>query len=73
MIKKSTRNQYLLDLVLCNLDEMKIDKTEQISDHRSIYIQVPDAVELRDMGERKVFHYQHADWEKIRRELDSQD
>ena len=73
MVRNPTRNEYLLDLVLTDLDDVKAKVTPGVSDHEivtaSLKLSVPDS----EIVERQVWQFRDADWEKMGDILDSTD
>jgi len=69
MVDKPTRGNYLLDLVLTDIDSCKIQVAPQIADHHAIFIRLrypmPQSVGIL----RQVWHYKGAAWQNIRCEL----
>ena len=69
IVKEPTRNNYLLDLVLTHHDKVKVSVHGALADHKSLLIEVPDAVERKIFKPRTVFHYSHANWPEMERIL----
>ncbi len=64
-VKMPTRDDYLLDLVLSDIDPLQVQVRSKIADHNVVTANfdfgVPDAVSV----DRMVFEYNKADWEGI--------
>ena len=53
-VSQPTRGEYLLDLVLGSSNNLKTKICAQMSDHASVLVEVPDAMELRNLPPRFV-------------------
>ena len=60
LVDQPTREQYLLDLVLSDLDDIKCVVLPKLADHSSLFIQVPDSLEVRPLPPREVWDFAHA-------------
>ena len=69
MVDRPTRGQYLLDLVMSDIDDMKIKHTPTIADHQGLLITTPifqpDAKKLY----REVWNFRQAKWSEMRTTL----
>ena len=69
-VKKPTKRQYLLDLILCSHLDVKIVKeAPKITDHSSVLVKVPDVMETRHLEPRTIFEFDDADWDAIEHEM----
>ena len=73
LVKEPTRNEYLLDLVLADIDSVKIQVGSSIADHRSVCIDVADTLECNYFPTRQLFQFVDADWLGIKIRLNSID
>ena len=73
LVQQPTRNEYLLDLVLTNLDVVKVRLGPKLSDHFSLLVKVADAVEMRELPSRKIWQFSKADWSQVKASINMQD
>ncbi len=71
-VAKPTREEYLLDLVIADL-ESSVEVLAQISDHRAVLAKFEVAMPRSSVVRRVVFDYAKADWPEINRDLESFD
>ena len=62
LVRKATRGDYLLDLVLTDSSHASVRLGPKIADNSSLLVSVKSMLELRDLGRRHVWHYRDADW-----------
>ena len=65
-VRQPTRGEYLLDLVLANVEELVTSKVVQkICDHNLVLSTISTNVSETDLGKREVWEYDKADWKSI--------
>ena len=69
VVRAPTRNEYLLDLCLTDIDGVKVSVESSISDHNALMIRVPLQVEKHVAISRNVWHYRGATWHALKQEL----
>ena len=69
LVKDTTREDYLLDLVLTDVDGVKCNVLPQIADHSIVQVHFELPVPCFDSQERMVWKYPKADWDALREEL----
>ena len=69
VVRAPTRNEYLLDLCLTDIDGVKVSVESSISDHNALMIRVPLQVEKHVAISRHVWHYRGATWHALNQEL----
>ena len=70
---KPTRGQYLLDLVMTNLPDCKIEVLPMIADHQCVLVHVPMRICLNTVTSRWGWIYSQANWPLLRRTLQETD
>ena len=69
IVREPTREQYLLDLAICDLTKAKATVLPKIADHKAVRIDVPIAV-ITEVGiKRLVWNLKSADWPGLQKEL----
>ena len=58
-------------MVISDFDADKVEVKNRLSDHQTVLISLPDAIELEEMPPRKVYHYGQANWQQMQNELDN--
>ena len=71
-MRHPTRGPYLLDLVLTNDAKTSASVGPKISEHHTLVIRIPDAVEKRNIASRVVWEYKDADWRQISESLENE-
>ena len=69
IVRAPTRNQYLLDLCLTDMEGVKVSIEPSISDHSALMIRVPLQIEKHVDVSREVWHYRGASWHALNQEL----
>ena len=69
LIREPTRGQYLLDLVLTDIETCKAELTPSIADHRGLLVHLNVAMPQQRLIEREVWHFKGAAWSDLRSEL----
>ncbi len=64
-----TRNDHLLDLVLSDLETVKVDIIPGFSDHEGLSIKIPFTTPETEFVERECFNFQKADWESMGKDI----
>ena len=72
-VHESTRNEYLLDLVLTDIQKTAICVLPYIADHKGVLIKLPCQEILESTFEREVWHLAGADWTGLQTELENTD
>ena len=72
-VREPSRNDYLLDLVLTDVQNLRASVTPYIADHKGIWIKLPFAEILEASFEREVWHLGSADWKSLRKQLSETD
>jgi hypothetical protein len=73
LVQEATREQYLLDLVLTDIDEAKCTVLSKIGDHQCVHIAFDLQVPRSEVSERVVWRYAKADWAAMRENLSAID
>ena len=68
-VKEATRNEYLLDLVLTDIQNSSAAVMPYIADHKGVWIKLPFAEVLEMSLEREVWHLSSADWTGLKKSL----
>ena len=68
-VKSPTRQQYLLDLCLSDIDRISVKTEAQVADHKALYISVPLEVPKTISIPRYVWKFKAASWQDLKREL----
>jgi hypothetical protein len=63
IVRGPTRGEYLLDLVITDLDEVKYKLLHKFADHKALWITLRLPVPKTASFERTVWHFRDADWE----------
>ena len=69
VVRAPTRNEYLLDLCLTDIENVKVSIEPSISDHKALMIRVPIHAEKYFAVSREVWHYRGATWHALKQEL----
>ena len=69
LVKEPTREQYLLDLCLTDMEQVTIQVKPKIADHQSLLASVKCSSFVHHVTQRQVWHYKGAAWQNIRCEL----
>ena len=69
VVRAPTRNEYLLDLCLTDIEGVKVSIEPSISDHNALMIRVPLQIEKHVVISREVWHYRGATWHALKQEL----
>ena len=73
IVREPTREQYLLDLAICDLVGATATVLPKIADHKGVRVDVPMPV-INEVGiSRTVWHLKSADWDKLEKELSEVD
>ena len=72
-LRDPTRGDYLLDLALTDLDEMKCMVRPKLADHRGLWLTLPLTVPETGVVERIVWQFKTADWDGLRNALELHD
>ena len=73
MVREPTRAEYLLDLALTDLDEVKCKVLPTIADHEALLVKLPLPAPRSVSVARRVWNYRDGDWEGLQVELARQD
>jgi len=73
VVREPTRGDYLLDLALTDLDEVRCKIQPKIADHKGLWITLPLHVPETEWVERTVWHFKAADWDGLRKALEQHD
>ena len=68
-VKAPTRQQYLLDLCLSDIDRISVKTEAQVADHKALHISVPLEVPKTINIPRYVWKFKAASWQDLKREL----
>ena len=68
-VRKPTRGEYLLDLVMTDIEPMKIDHLSTIADHQLLLIQCPITMQLATIARRQVWDFARANWKQFNEDL----
>jgi hypothetical protein len=68
-VKQPTRDNYLLDLVLSDMQSIGTKVVAKIAVHQGVKITIPDSLETRALPLRHVWHYRDAEWEAMEKNL----
>ena len=69
LVREPTRNQYLLDLVLSDVQGGSTTVLKCITDHKAVLLKLPIAPVLETSFEREVWHLKGASWSKLQAAL----
>ena len=69
LVDKPARGEYLLDLVLTDLDDCKVQVLDQIADHRGIVAKLELPIPKFMNMIREVWHFKNASWSNLRCDL----
>ena len=69
MVREPTRGEYLLDLVLSDLEECTAKVHAKIADHSMIEASFQIPVPKQRIMKREVWHFKNAAWNNLRSEL----
>ena len=73
LVRKPTRNEYLLDLVLSNIQGISVKVMPYIADHKSLLCRLPFREILENSVVREVWDFNSAEWKELRLALDAFD
>ena len=73
LVKRPTRDAYLLDLVISDMPARKVEILPKVSDHNMVLADFDFGVSETECVTRTVFDYSKGDWDKVRRDLKSFD
>lgn len=68
-VEEPTRGDYLLDLVLSNLSEVKVDVIEKISDHRAVLAKFTFSLPQTSTQKRFLWYFRQADWQRLQENI----
>jgi hypothetical protein len=73
LVHEPTREQYLLDLAITDVEDAKYKVLPKIADHSCILVYFDLPVPKTEVKERRVWRYQKADWNALKTNLASHD
>ena len=73
LVHAPTRGDYLLDLVLSNLEDVTCTVTPKIADHNGVVVKLKLSVPTSCSVKRTVWSFNKADWEQVFSALESKD
>lgn len=73
IVREPTREDYLLDLCLTDIDSCKLDVISSIADHRGILCTVQMPCPAKKSVTREVWHFRNAAWQNLRCKLKAND
>ena len=73
LVREPTREEYLLDLAISDLHELKIEVLPRIADHRLVRVSMKMQVPRVEARERKVWDFKKAKWDELSEALSSND
>ena len=73
MVRSPTRGEYLLDLVLSDLEGLKCEVIPVVADHRLVHTKMKFSVPKVEHRERVVWDFRLADWDGLFAELEVMD
>ena len=73
MVREPTRGEYLLDLALTDLDEVRCKVVAKIADHKGLTLALPLSVPRVEIQFRSVWQFRDADWDGLNNALFAQD
>jgi hypothetical protein len=66
LVKEATREQYLLDLVITDIDEAKCKVLPKVADHECVLVYLDLQVPKTEIKKRVVWRFAEADWDALR-------
>jgi len=69
LVREPTREQYLLDLCLSDVDGAKVEVLPKIADHKALLVTLRCSSSKHQLAERQVWHFKGAAWQNLRCEL----
>ena len=72
-VREPTRNEYLLDLVLSNIQGISVKVMPYIADHKGLLCRLPFREILENSVVREVWDFNSAEWKELRLALDAFD
>ena len=68
-VREPTRNEYLLDLVLTDIQNTTAAIMPYVADHKGVWIKLPFPEVLETSFDREVWHLASADWKRLKQVL----
>ena len=68
-VREPTRNEYLLDLILTNIQGISVKVMPYIADHKGILCKLPFREILEKSVEREVWDFRSAEWKELDKAL----
>ena len=72
-VREPIRNEYLLDLLITNIDGTSVKVTPKIADHKGILCKLPFKEILEESVQREVWDLRLANWKELQTSLDEYD
>jgi hypothetical protein len=69
IVREPTRNQYLLDLCISDLEHAKVEVKPKIADHMALLSSIRCPPAKHQITERKLWHFKGAAWQNLRCDL----
>lgn len=73
IVKEPTRGDYLLDLLLTDLEQVKCKVVQKVADHKALWFSLPLPVPRSVTLSRLVWQFSHADWDGLKCLMAQQD
>ena len=73
MVKQPTRGEYLLDLLLSDLEDTKCKVVSNIADHKGLLVSLPCKVPRTAFVTREVWQFAEADWDGLKEAIGAHD
>ena len=73
LVREPTRGEYLLDVALTDVDEVRCKVVGKIADHKGLQLVLPLAVPKVDIQPRMIWQFRAADWQGLDNALMCQD